>query len=51
MHKGRLEAFTDGVVAIIITVMVLEVKAPHGTDFAALASAAPLFLVPTIPEV
>jgi uncharacterized membrane protein len=38
MHKGRLESFTDGVIAVIITIMVLEMKAPPGTDFAALAS-------------
>jgi uncharacterized membrane protein len=37
MGKGRLEAFTDGVVAIIITIMVLEMKVPHGTDYAALS--------------
>ena len=43
MGKGRLEAFTDGVVAIIITIMVLEMKVPHGTDFAALAESAPVF--------
>src|ERR1043166_10172715 len=30
MHKGRLEAFSDGVLAIIITIMVLEMKVPHG---------------------
>ena len=36
MGKGRLEAFTDGVVAIIITIMVLELKTPAGFDFAAL---------------
>jgi uncharacterized membrane protein len=29
MHKGRLEAFSDGVIAIIITIMVLEIKVPH----------------------
>ena len=40
MHKGRLEAFTDGVIAVIITIMVLEMKAPPGTDFAALPTAA-----------
>jgi len=32
MHKGRLEAFSDGVIAIIITIMVLELKVPHGTS-------------------
>jgi uncharacterized membrane protein len=32
MTKGRLEAFTDGVIAIIITIMVLELKVPHGAD-------------------
>jgi uncharacterized membrane protein len=32
MHKGRLEAFTDGVIAVIITIMVLEMKAPPGAD-------------------
>lgn len=44
MGKGRLEAFTDGVIAIIITIMVLEIKVPHGTDFAALQSGLPVFL-------
>jgi uncharacterized membrane protein len=44
MGKGRLEAFTDGVIAIIITIMVLEMKVPHGADLAALASSAPVFL-------
>jgi uncharacterized membrane protein len=44
MHKGRLEAFTDGVIAVIITIMVLEMKAPPGTDFAALASTLPEFV-------
>ena len=34
MGKGRLEAFSDGVIAIIITIMVLEVKVPHGTELA-----------------
>jgi uncharacterized membrane protein len=43
MGKGRLEAFTDGVVAIIITIMVLELKVPHGADFAALSESAPVF--------
>ena len=37
MGKGRLEAFSDGVIAIIITIMVLELKAPHGADLAASA--------------
>ena len=36
MGKGRLEAFSDGVIAIIITIMVLELKVPHGAEFSAL---------------
>ena len=36
MGKGRMEAFSDGVIAIIITIMVLEMKVPHGTELAAL---------------
>jgi uncharacterized membrane protein len=44
MHKGRLEAFSDGVIAIIITIMVLELKAPHGADYATLAPLIPVFL-------
>jgi uncharacterized membrane protein len=44
MHKGRLEAFSDGVIAIIITIMVLELKVPHGTDWAALEPLWPVFL-------
>jgi len=36
MNKGRLEAFSDGVLAVIITIMVLEMKSPHGTSFAAM---------------
>jgi uncharacterized membrane protein len=36
MHKGRLEAFSDGVIAILITIMVLEMKAPHFSDWSAL---------------
>jgi uncharacterized membrane protein len=43
MGKGRLEAFTDGVIAIIITIMVLEMKVPHGADLAALSQGAPIF--------
>jgi uncharacterized membrane protein len=44
MGKNRLEAFSDGVVAIIITIMVLEMKAPHGTDISALRPLLPVFL-------
>ena len=43
MGKGRLEAFSDGVIAIIITIMVLEMKAPHGADLAALTPLMPAF--------
>jgi uncharacterized membrane protein len=43
LSKGRLEAFSDGVVAIIITIMVLEMQVPHGTDLAALTPLAPVF--------
>jgi uncharacterized membrane protein len=45
MHKGRLEAFSDGVLAIIITVMVLELHTPGGRDLAALAAVAPKLLL------
>ena len=44
MGKGRMEAFTDGVIAVIITIMVMEMKVPHGTDPAALAPLVPVFL-------
>lgn len=44
MGKGRLEAFSDGVIAIIITIMVLELKVPHGADLAALQPLLPVFL-------
>lgn len=44
MHKSRLEAFSDGVIAIIITIMVLEMKVPHGTSFAALSPLLYVFL-------
>jgi len=44
MHKGRIEAFSDGVLAIIITIMVLELKVPHGADLAALGPLLPVFL-------
>jgi uncharacterized membrane protein len=42
--KGRLEAFTDGVMAVIITVMVLELRAPHGATLEALEPLLPVFL-------
>lgn len=44
MEKGRLEAFSDGVLAIIITIMVLELKVPHGSNMEALAPLLPNFL-------
>jgi uncharacterized membrane protein len=44
MSKGRLEAFSDGVIAIIITIMVLELKAPANADLEALAPLVPLLL-------
>ena len=44
MGKGRLEAFTDGVVAIIITIMVLEIRVPEGTSPAALRAGVPVLL-------
>jgi uncharacterized membrane protein len=44
MNKARLEAFTDGVVAIIITIMVLEIHVPQGTSLGALRSGLPVFL-------
>lgn len=44
MNKGRLEAFSDGVIAIIITIMVLELKVPHEADLAALRPLIPVFL-------
>lgn len=43
MNKGRLEAFTDGVMAIIITIMVLELKVPHGGQFEDLQALIPVF--------
>jgi uncharacterized membrane protein len=42
MTKGRLEAFSDGVIAILITIMVLELRVPHGGSFAALREVAPV---------
>ena len=44
MEKNRLEAFSDGVIAIIITIMVLELKVPHTTELAALKELLPVFL-------
>jgi uncharacterized membrane protein len=44
MGKSRLEAFSDGVIAIIITIMVLELKVPHGAELADLKQLAPVFL-------
>jgi uncharacterized membrane protein len=44
MSSNRLEAFSDGVIAIIITIMVLELKVPHGETLAALAPLLPVFL-------
>jgi uncharacterized membrane protein len=42
--KGRLEAFSDGVIAVIITIMVLEMKVPHGVDLASLEPVIPVFV-------
>jgi uncharacterized membrane protein len=44
MSTGRMEAFSDGVIAILITVMVLELPTPHGTEWSALREAAPVLL-------
>src|SRR5580700_6508920 len=43
MSKGRMEAFSDGVLAVIITIMVLEMKAPHGAGLTALRPLLPTF--------
>ena len=48
MNKNRLEAFSDGVLAIIITIMVLEIKTPHGSDWKALEPLIPIFFSYTI---
>ena len=45
MNKGRLEAFSDGVMAIIITIMVLELKTPEGTTWDALVARIPILLI------
>jgi uncharacterized membrane protein len=42
LNKTRIEAFSDGVIAILITIMVLELKVPHGSDFAALLPLVPV---------
>src|SRR6185503_5139481 len=44
MTKGRVEAFSDGVIAILITIMVLELKVPHETGLSALEPLIPVFL-------
>jgi len=44
VNKGRLEAFSDGVIAVIITIMVLELHVPHGADWAALKPLVPVML-------
>jgi uncharacterized membrane protein len=44
MSKGRLEAFSDGVLAVVITIMVLELKTPEGGDWSALRPLLPVFL-------
>jgi uncharacterized membrane protein len=45
MGKERLTGFSDGVIAIVITIMVLELKVPHGTDWSALRGVAPHFMI------
>jgi uncharacterized membrane protein len=44
MNPERISAFSDGVIAVLITIMVLELKVPHGTDLAALSGLLPIFL-------
>jgi uncharacterized membrane protein len=44
VEKDRLQAFSDGVIAILITIMVLELKVPHGSDWSALRPLVPVFL-------
>jgi uncharacterized membrane protein len=43
MHKGRVEAFSDGVIAIVITILVLELQIPHGTEWSAIVPLLPAF--------
>jgi uncharacterized membrane protein len=45
MGKERITAFSDGVIAIVITIMVLELKVPHGADWSALSEVAPNFVI------
>jgi uncharacterized membrane protein len=44
MNKSRMEAFSDGVIAVIITIMVLEIRPPHGTNLSNLRPLLPVFL-------
>src|SRR4051812_27474306 len=48
MHKSRLEAFSDGVMAVLITVLVLELKVPHSHELQALGAVAPVFCAYTL---
>lgn len=48
MHKGRFEAFTDAVIAIILTIMVLDLRPPHETTWDALGKLGPVFLAYTL---
>lgn len=48
MNKNRMEAFSDGVIAIIITIMVLELRIPHGADWAELRPLIPVFVTYTL---
>jgi hypothetical protein len=45
VQKNRIEGFSDGVLAIIITIMVLELKAPHGVELSALKPMLPVFII------
>ncbi|MDA8157361.1 MAG: TMEM175 family protein [Actinomycetota bacterium] len=45
MNKGRMEAVSNGVIAVVITVMALDLKIPHGADFTALRPLSPVFFV------